>query len=153
MKFTIARLVVTFRARNLVRLEIECKGSGTEEDPLIIEPSESLPDSFHIIRSHLFVIVKNCKRDFISLNSCTNITITKCNFKNCVIKNCNDINIKDTSISNNLKIYDCMDIKIEDSIIKNLKCKRSNSTNIRNCTIGKIRGVRSEGIAFGAFKP
>ena len=56
MEFKIYKKIVSREGKSVRYDEIilECEGSGKEEDPIIIEPSDNLPDGFHIFIFVLF---------------------------------------------------------------------------------------------------
>ena len=121
--------------------EIECKGSGTESDPAIIEPSENLPDGFILEESNLFILVQNCYLGKIVFYLCHNIRIENCNVWSIVPQHCSSIFVDKSTIRRTLTLWESNNVKFEDCNINRVKFIRSNSNIIRNCTIKKIKYV------------
>ena len=59
MKITIEIVKTNWQGSTFERRELECNGSGTEIDPVIIEPSEKLPNIIRLVKTNLFIILIN----------------------------------------------------------------------------------------------
>lgn len=55
MKIKIDKTTKYSEKNNII--ELECKGNGTKEHPLIIDASVDLPQSFEINESEAFIII------------------------------------------------------------------------------------------------
>jgi len=117
------------------------KGSGTEIDPVIIEPSENLPHEFMVEESNLFIIVRNCYLGRVGFHKCQNIKIENCNIWILYISNCSKVFVNKSTIRRTLSFWENNNIKLEDCDINRVKFIRSNSNTIKNCTINKIKYV------------
>ncbi|MHA2474419.1 MAG: hypothetical protein ACXAES_14430 [Promethearchaeota archaeon] len=121
--------------------EIECKGSGTESDPAIIESSENLPRGLCMKNSNFFIIIQNCYLSKILLTSCQNIRIVNCNVRSITLQHSSNIFVNKSTMRRTLSLWWSNNIKIEDCNIKRVKFTTSNSNIIKNSTIKKIKYV------------
>ncbi len=152
MKFTIYRNYNFGRLLLTEDIDIECEGEGTEEDPLIIIPSEKIPTNFFLKNSKIRVILKNFNTHNISLISCLNVTIEKCKLNKFFILESHDIEIKSTSC-HYLKILKSSYINIENSFFERVKVKNSiNKILLRDCTINRIKRNHFNNIQFDKCK-
>ena len=134
------------------KIILDFKGRGTRDDPIIIEPAENIPQSFDIRDLDLFINIRNCELQALSIDSCQNIKLENCIFKIILLKNCLGIDLKSIRLTKYLKLGDCLRIKIEDCIIKNLSIYHYNFNVIKNCVINKIKEVRSKENVFESIK-
>ena len=80
--------------------EIECKGSGTKDDPAIIDPSSNFPKgNIDIVESELFIVIKDLDIKLLALRYSKNIVIRNCRFNSLMMADCNHVNIEDSHIS------------------------------------------------------
>ncbi|MFX1488508.1 MAG: hypothetical protein ACFFBI_05130 [Promethearchaeota archaeon] len=133
-----------------IEKSLECKGKGTEEDPVIIEPSEDLPKSFKIKNSNLFIIVRDCTLRALNFDSCKNVKLENCEFIQSTLVKCSNFRIINLTYTKKLKLNFSNDIIIEDCNIKRLDIYRSNSNVIRDCNISKLKHIRSDNNNFKA---
>jgi len=117
------------------------KGSGTETDPVIIEPSENLPHEFMVEESNLFIIVRNCYLGRVGFHKCQNVKIEDCNIWILYISNCSKVLVNKSTIRGTISLWESSNIKFEDCDINRVKFIRSNSNIIKNCTVKKIRYI------------
>ncbi|MFW9872715.1 MAG: hypothetical protein ACFFG0_06390 [Candidatus Thorarchaeota archaeon] len=117
---------------------LECKGSGTEDDPVIIEPSADLPKDFIIRNSNLYIHIKNCTIPHLTLEKCKNVMVEGCTLSICVLHKCLNITVKNSSISNFLTVYVSHGNIIEDVTINKLNIHHSNSNLVKKCKIDNI---------------
>jgi hypothetical protein len=143
MKITIFIPTYIFKSSYLRETEIECVGTGDENDPVIIEPSENLPLSFVVRNSSLFIVIRNVDIYNISLRMSRNIVVKDCKLTNSHLANCSTIEYRNTIITKFMPIYNCNNIQVKDCKIGKLKFYQSNSNVIKNCTIAKIKTTRS----------
>jgi hypothetical protein len=145
MKITIYQKRVFPNALTWSGIEIECDGSGTNDDPLIIEPSEFLPKVIYLRHNNLFIHLRNLEKRYISLYSCQNITLTNCRLKYLDVFHCDKIILKNLSINKLFRLSSSKDVLIEDSNIEKFILKRSTSNIIRNSSFRQIKKYRSQG--------
>ena len=48
-------------------IEVNVKGAGTKEDPIIIDNNSNLPLNFDLIDPKIYVIMKDCNFEYIGL--------------------------------------------------------------------------------------
>ena len=152
MKITIKVVKAGWPVPSYGEKEIECKGSGTESDPAIIEPSESLQNEFILEDSNLFIIVQGCYLGGIIISSCQNIRIENCNIWSLPIQWCSKVFVKKSTIRRTLTLWESNNVKFEDCNINRVKFIRSNSNIIENCTIKKIKYVWGRDNIFEAYR-
>jgi hypothetical protein len=85
MKIKIYKKIFSLKWYFFKEIELECKGEGTEQNPIIIEPTLDLPQDFDVRNNHLYINIINCKCHYISINNCKNITIEDCTFDSLII--------------------------------------------------------------------
>jgi len=131
--------------------ELLSKGSGTETDPAIIEPSEDIPKYLLFLKdSNLYVIIQNCYLERLVLDSCKNVRIENCNIWSFAIQHCSKVFVNKSTMRRFLKLWWSNNVKIEDCDINRVKFTQSNSNNIKNCTIKKIKYVYGKDNIFEA---
>lgn len=128
---------------------LECAGSGTVEDPIIIESSKKLPDEFNILgytvdNKYPFILIRSCINKIISIEFGKNITLKDCKLTDCFIHNSSEIKIENTTISNKLTLWFSHHISITNSKIKNLKFDFSMNNTIENCEIHEIESDQED---------
>jgi hypothetical protein len=143
MNITIYQKVSSFNTIFWREIEIECRGAGTKEDPVIIEPSREIPKNSYLRDYNFFIHVKNLHQKYLSLTRCQNITLKDCQLKYCHVLNCSDIRIENLSITKLLRIYSSKDVYIQDSIIGKLKLNQSNSNTFKNCSFKQVNKTLS----------
>jgi hypothetical protein len=143
MKIAIYVIRYAGRYPNWKRFLIECKGTGTENDPVIIEPSMNLPQAFKIQDSDLFINIKNCNLQSLIIRSSQNIKLKSCRFKFSILNYCSKIEVENLICSKYLQVNYCTNIRIEGCNIKKLKVYQSNSNIIKNCIIAKLKSTSS----------
>jgi len=130
----------------LKHLELECEGSGTEQDPAIITASEQLPDFFRIINTHLYIKIINCYTSII-ISGCTNISIINCKFKLLAFEKCAKMKIRDCIIKRS-SVSISRELEFEGCSFKKLKIRQSRILNFTNCSIAKLKEVENRVVTF-----
>jgi len=131
-------------------IELECKGIGTEENPIIIEPSIKIPQIFFLKGSDIHILIKNfnSNKNKISINSCKNVNFEDCVLKSCILNHSPHTNIRNVS-ADYLKISYCSYTEVKDSVFKRVKIQNSTlHISFLNCTINRIRKSHTRGIDF-----
>ncbi len=128
MKLTVYRFAKSID--NYVPIEIECTGTGTENDPIIIIPSEKLP------KDNLLIIINNCPSKKIYLVKCKYITINASNNDvEIIIRNSSDIIVKDHLKIKYLSILDSQNIEVKYNLVSSLEIFDYKELEINNCSI------------------
>ncbi len=115
MKLTLRRNYS--RWRNFAKIEefeINCKGSGSKEDPLVIDSFLRLPTDFDIMESDLYILIKDCTLKYVNLLYSKNITIENTTFEILNLCYCSYIKIQKIRCDSVLFIV-CHNCSFEDS--------------------------------------
>ena len=124
--------------RSINKLEIECSGTGTIEDPIIIDNSVQLPSSFEIEGSELYIHIKNLKLEHnFAISKSRNITIENCEFyhhtclssSNLIIKKCFFVNSLFRLVENS---------EFQDSIFGRIAMEDFHDNIFKKCEIDRI---------------
>lgn len=79
--------------------EVECNGSGTMEDPAIIDSSSNFPKgNIDIVESELYIVIKDLYIELLALRHTKNIVIKNCSFNSLMMVDCNYVTIEDSRI-------------------------------------------------------
>jgi hypothetical protein len=127
--------------------ELECEGSGTEQDPAIISPSEHLPDQFRILNSNIFIKIVDCDIGSITLINCSNVSISSCKFRVLYFQNSSKMRIKNVELNKSL-IYESSELEFEGCSFKKLKLRQSRELGFVNCSIVKLKETESSDVVF-----
>ncbi|MFX1257614.1 MAG: hypothetical protein ACFFAN_07140 [Promethearchaeota archaeon] len=131
----------TGRSHGIEGIELECKGMGTQDNPIIITSSENLPKVLTISKSNQHIVIRNLNLRFIGLYSCKNITIEKCKFEAFKLFHCSDFKIKNSSFGK-FSLKECHDIEVEGCSMNRIRIVRllSNQINkFKNCTLDRLK--------------
>ena len=131
---------------SIKRVELDCEGSGTEQDPAIITASEQLPGFFRIIDTHFYINIVNCYTSII-ISNCTNISIINCKFKLLAFEKCAKMKIRDCIIKSS-SAWISSELEFEGCSFKKLKIHQSRVLNFTNCSIAKLKEVESRVVTF-----
>ena len=116
-------------------LDKSWKGSGTKEDPLIIDSANDLPQELQILNSNLYILLEGCKIDNLSLTGSQNITVSDCRLDlHHIVKSSNCL-VRNSSIRKSLSIEHSSKIKVENCEINNLALVKSFSNEISKSNI------------------
>lgn len=80
-------------------IELKWKGTGTSNDPLIIDNNRELPQRIMISNSRVFINIVNCQFVSIIVDTCQNITFDKCSFEILGVLRSSKIIVNQSSIS------------------------------------------------------
>ncbi|MFX0024710.1 MAG: hypothetical protein ACFE9S_20550 [Candidatus Hermodarchaeota archaeon] len=139
MLITIYQKKVYPNALSFSGIEIECPGTGTKEDPVIIEPIGSTPKTIYLRDYDIFIHMRNLDKRYISLVNCQNMILTECRLQYLDISRSSNIKIKNLSVTKLSRIYNCRNMLIEDAHIEKLKIKKSSLNTFRKCSFNKIK--------------
>ena len=127
-----------------ISLEIECKGEGTKENPLIIEPSDKIPKNF-IVRGYKYnLVLKGFKLRYILVENCQNITIEDTELTRLRMDHCSKIAIRNFTCFSRLTLYRCEDVTIETSFIAQLRLFKASDNSITNNYIIRLMEIGSK---------
>jgi len=99
-------------------VELEWKGTGSVEDPLIIDGDKQLPQKIMISNSSVFINIVNCQFVSIIVDMCQNISFNKCSFEI-------------------LGILRSTNIFVNQSYISLLGLAQTSKSSFKKCTISK----------------
>ena len=134
-------------ARNVgfrIPIEIECKGDGTEENPIILEPSEKIPRDFSLQVSKYHLVLMGFTSRYIFLEQCQNIVIEGTELNRLRMVKCSKIVIKNLTCYHRLTLFRCEDVTVENSFIGRLRLFQSSDTSIVNNFIIRLMYIGSK---------
>jgi len=108
-------------------------GNGTENDPLIINSTEGLPQKFSI-SVNFFLDIKDCSFDHIILYDCQNVSIENCSFNTLGVLNTSEISVKRGSLSN-LNLDHCTNSYFKECTIAKVYNYKSRGNTFENCNL------------------
>ncbi|MFX1478124.1 MAG: hypothetical protein ACFFCI_08325, partial [Promethearchaeota archaeon] len=92
------KILLRYSEQELLYLvkEKNLRGTGTKNDPIIIEASQNFPkhDEIYINRSDLYLKLQNCEFKSIRLKRCSNIIFEECQIKYLNITHSAEISIQ-----------------------------------------------------------
>jgi len=142
MKITIYNLGHKPGTRRL--LEIECKGEGTKENPIIIEPSDKIFKKF-MVRGYKFnLVLKGFKSRYILVEDCQNTFIEDTELNRLRMERCSNVVIRNFTCFSRLTLYRCEDVTIETSFIARLRLFKSSDNSITNNFIIRLKEIGSK---------
>ncbi|MFW9968861.1 MAG: hypothetical protein ACFFDF_01590 [Candidatus Odinarchaeota archaeon] len=114
-------------------LEIECSGSGSKEEPAIIDSSSKFPKgNIEIIESDLYIIIADHDIKLLSLKYAKNIIIRNCKFNSLLMIDCEGVTIENTH-SSFLRWFNIHNCLMKDSVTEELfriyKCSNNKFVN------------------------
>ncbi|MFX1340567.1 MAG: hypothetical protein ACFFDK_18300, partial [Promethearchaeota archaeon] len=91
---------IEFNENNLIEFQkkLNWKGSGTKDDPIIIESLEGLKELLRFKNIRSYIVVRNISLSELKIRYSENITIQNCNIYYFWIEFCHDILIEGSSI-------------------------------------------------------
>ncbi|MFX1281351.1 MAG: hypothetical protein ACFFA3_18530 [Promethearchaeota archaeon] len=150
MKIPIYILKTQYKYVLLKKIMLECTGTGTEDNPAIIEPSGNLPQSFRILNSNIYIDIVHCQIKSLLLANCQNIRVLNCTINYNIIEHCTKIEFKNVVANRKLQLFFCENIKIEECTIEKLKLNHSNSNIFKKSTINQLKKIRCKDNIFEA---
>lgn len=127
-----------------ISLEIECKGEGTKENPIIIEPSDKIPKKFIVRVSKYHLVLKGFTSRYIFLEQCKNIVIEDTELNCLRMIHCSNIIIKNLTCFSRLALFRCEDVTIENSFIGRLRLFNSSDSSIVKSYIIRLMDIGSK---------
>ncbi|MHA1671499.1 MAG: hypothetical protein ACTSV5_13115 [Promethearchaeota archaeon] len=128
-----------YKTINTSRVDVDCRGSGTLDDPVIFDSSTKLPKWFWIDNSQSHLKIYECNNYSIGLFNSQNITVKNCSLNSLHFSNCSNNIIESCLKIKKLGIYMSNNNVINRSTITKLKMSRSNDNTIQECIITKIK--------------
>ncbi len=146
-----------------VRFYFACDGTGTKDDPYIIQSPEQLPNSFNlngfneedfltvamsnsiekILEINKFLTINNLKREKIEL-SYINVKLENCSCDRLKLFRCTKSTLKNIFIQKKMKLEQFNESLIESCNIQTLKLKSYSNNLFRSCSIRKISSSYSK---------
>jgi len=124
-------------------IQISCNGTGTKNDPILIDNTIDLPRNFYIKNYKLYILIKNIHKRFIGLEGCQNISFKDSKFKYINLNSCSDIEIKNLTTKYTL-LDNCQKILLENSVLRRIKLYKSLHNIIKNCEILRLKESASK---------
>jgi hypothetical protein len=124
------------KARNI---EIYCQGTGTKNDPFIINDLFPIPKRIVITNDKKYYVFKNLKLKKIGLEGCENFEFKNCEFTEFRLKKCSNITIQDLLIFRDTYLKDCLDISFDNCLMKNLVLYKSNFGFLKDSYIIRLK--------------
>ena len=120
------------------KLEIECSGTGTIKDPIIIDNSVQLPSSFEIEGSELYIHIKDLKLEHnFSILKSRNITIENCEFYNLTCLSSSYLRINKCFFVNSLfRLVE--NSEFQDSIFGRITMEDFHDNIFKTCEIDRV---------------
>ncbi|MFW9876033.1 MAG: hypothetical protein ACFFG0_23265, partial [Candidatus Thorarchaeota archaeon] len=126
-----AIMILNQRYKRKINLD-EFSGSGTKNDPIIINAKDTLPKHPEIIQSAKYIIFKNYEIDEINILKSQNITFDTCSINFFIIKSSSDIILKNSNVSMKIDLIRSKNIKITNSKIFELNINQSYNNLVEN---------------------
>lgn len=118
---------------NYEEIEVDCKGSGSKEDPIIIDSLIDKSFNFDIVESDKYIIIKNCTLRFLCFYYSMNISVINCKLRNLRLGNCENIYVEKT-ICSWIEIYDSHNCSlIESRSEETISLYKSHNNTFRKC--------------------
>lgn len=141
MKFEIIGMKRQFKILRFEKIILEGMGSGTSEDPIILDATYNLPSMFRIQDSNLHVNFIGLEQWSIYVHGSKNITFRNVTFKYLLLQVCSNCKIEKVSNSRYLKLYLSSNNEINECKLSKIRFHDSSFNKIRNCEIKKIKMV------------
>ena len=149
MKITVYKKIYGFRSVSKEPIEIDCNGEGTEKNPAILEPTESLPDILCIIDSNIFLKFTKCKIKTLEFTNSEHISIENCSIKSMRAFHCVDISLKDSIIENSSWFHHCQKFNMERCRFEDkLEIVDFHNCYMKNCYFERIKNSLSSNNIF-----
>ena len=130
---------------------IDFPGNGLLDDPIIVNSTEKLPRNFTLRDTDRYIVVNECnfrESEYgIIFESCKNVEIINCNFRDILFLNCANSSLSNCTASN-LYLTETHDMSISDCKIKGLYLNVSYKNQFNNCSLDKVINKSSRGNIF-----
>jgi hypothetical protein len=123
-------------------LDLNIKGSGTNEDPYILEPGDHDDKSLFSLSladSNSYIEIRSQNFSKLYLSRCNNIMISDSYFNRLVITSSSNIILDNVKIYRKICIKTSSSIDIFDSIIKVLDVIKSEDIYVSKCKIARLK--------------
>ncbi len=114
------------------------KGTGTKENPLIIEKFDLRYSTIRLKELDIFINIKNCDFKTIIIHKSQHIIIENCNFKDVILDKCQGISIENCKFRNFRLLRLCSSIIIRNNCFKKISPWYCQSITIVNNKIKKL---------------
>lgn len=148
MKFLIDKINISFNTIIASEIEVECKGNGSKEDPLIIDSVHSLPEVFRIRDSHLYVNFIGCIAKQVTLMNAKHVTFKHSNIRGLTFIDSNENILLNSIFSRNLVFRNSHHNSIDSCNIRNLNLINSNDNYFKKDKIIKVKDLESKNNKF-----
>jgi len=128
------------------------KGKGTQENPILIEPSEILPRYLKIEKSTYYIHFKDCTFDSLIIKKCQNVKIFRSTFGTLHLEKSSNIKIQECKFNETLTLLKSQRIKLDDCNINHFNLLYSYSNQITNCKLNSSMNQFSRANTFKEIK-
>lgn len=122
-------------------LEIELTGSGTTEDPYILNVRGANDHKYCVIiitHSDLPLKIEGIYLRGLYLDDCTHVTVSDLTVKNLGFEDCSKISVQNAQVTRLMWVNKCKEIKIVDSEIHRFTPYTDDNISFINCDIKKL---------------
>ncbi|MFW9873191.1 MAG: hypothetical protein ACFFG0_08830 [Candidatus Thorarchaeota archaeon] len=84
---------------NYEEIEIDCDGTGSQDDPIIIDSLKDKTLNLDFVESDKYIIMQNCTLRFVSFYYSKDISVLDCRISRLHLGNCESIYVKETICS------------------------------------------------------
>jgi len=117
------------------KFQLDCYGSGSKQDPIVIDNSLHLSKRVSIKDYKLYFNFKNLQIIKLYLEHCENFTFSNCEMDLIRMSSCSNIKFMECSIPRDLKLKECQNITIDKCLIKKAIVFKSQDIVLKNCFI------------------
>lgn len=117
------------------KIQIDCQGSGSTLDPIVIDDSLHLPKRVSIKDYNLYFSFENLQLIKLYIENCENFTFSNCEIDLIRMNSCSNIKFIECSIPRDLKLKECQNINFEKCLVKKAIVFKSDDNTLKDCLI------------------
>lgn len=134
------------------KFQIDCRGSGTLQNPIIIDNSLNLPNRVSIKDYNLHFNFKNLQLTKLYVENCKDFTFSNCEIDRIRMSSCSNINFTECSIPRELKLKECKNFNFKTCLIRKATVFKSNDIGLKDCLIIRLTDWMSKNNIFESNK-
>lgn len=124
--------------------EIECKGSGTVVDSILLEDTLQNLKRVTFKDQQQFLLGENLRLKKLYLDNCENFTLDSCEFSYFRLNYCSNIIIRNSIISYDFRLKECNNITLENCYIRRMISFKSNDNKLKENYIPYLKDWMSK---------